>query len=328
MSRIPLEQIGFYTLSDDRCKTASSSSRLMRGEIVLTDACNFKCPYCRGQRNDLRKTLSQSEATYLVNLFADHHLKNIRFSGGEPTCWKGLEKLVEYTRKCGIDRIALSTNGSASLETYKRLIDCGVNDFSISLDACCSQFGDKMAGVAGVWDKVVSNIAQLSKLTYLTVGVVVTPETVPQLRGTIEFADSLGVSDIRIISAAQYNEVLSVVKEVPQNILDKYPILKYRVINAINGINVRGIEETDSRRCWIGLDDVAVAGDYHYPCIIYLREQGNPIGRVGPHMRKERTEWVARHNTKEDPICKKNCLDCIVQYNRDYRNFRGIQEND
>jgi sulfatase maturation enzyme AslB (radical SAM superfamily) len=58
MNRIALENIGFYTLSDDRCKNASSTSPLMRCELVLTDACNFKCPYCRGQRKELRKHMS------------------------------------------------------------------------------------------------------------------------------------------------------------------------------------------------------------------------------------------------------------------------------
>lgn len=321
--RLKLEEIGFYTLSDERCQFASAHTRLMRGEIVLTDACNFKCPYCRGQRSDLKKNLTFGEAKACVNLLANNGLVNIRFSGGEPTCWPNLNELVKYAKQRGIARIALSTNGSAALTTYYDLIRAGVNDFSISLDACCSDFGDKMAGVKDKWNTVVSNIKNIAARVYTTVGVVVTDDTISELKSTVEFADSLGVSDIRIISAAQYNKVLSVVKDIPQHLLDKYPILKYRVNNAINGVNVRGIEETDSRSCWIALDDVAIAGDYHYPCIIYLREHGDPIGRVGPQMRHDREAWVKQHDTQKDPICKKNCLDCIVKYNREYEEFHN-----
>jgi len=326
MNRIPLENIGFYTLSDSRCKNASASSPLMRGEIVLSDACNFNCPYCRGQRPDLKKNLSYNEAAYIVNLLADQGLVNIRLSGGEPTCWKNLTSLVALAKSRNIKRIAVSTNGSAPLSLYQELISAGVNDFSISLDACCSSFSDKMSGTTGHFNQIVNNISAISKLTYTTVGIVVTQDSLPQLQNTISFADSLGVSDIRIISAAQYNKVLSVVSKTAKELVDKHRILNYRISNALNGINVRGIEESDSNRCWIGLDDVAVAGDYHYPCIIYLREQGDPIGKLGPDFRQDRENWVKNHNTQEDPICKKNCLDCIVQYNRDYKNFHQIKE--
>jgi len=314
-----LEDIGFYTLSDDRCAAASATSRMMRGELILTSAYNFKCPYCRGQRKDLKKHLTYEEAARVVDLWAADNLKSIRFSGGEPTVWKDLTALVAHAKEVGIENIAISTNGSSSYETYVELIAAGVNDFSISLDACCAAYGDKMAGgIEGAWEHVIENIKALAKLTYVTVGVVVTEETVTELKSTVEFADSLGVADIRIISAAQYNELLEVSKTVPVEIRDRHKILKYRIENAINGINVRGIGEHDSHKCWIALDDMVVMGNHHFPCVIHMRELGDPIGEVGPHMRKEREEWVARHDTHKDPICQKNCLDCIVMYNNKY----------
>jgi len=326
MNRLPLEQIGFYTLSDNRCKNASSTTKLMRCELVLSDACNFKCPYCRGQRKELRKHMTLGEAMNVIDLWVDEGLENVRFSGGEPTVWKGIVELVQYTKSKGVNRIALSTNGSASWELYQQLIDAGVNDFSVSLDACCSAYGDKMAGISGAWEVVVENIKKLAQHSYTTVGIVVTDETVHDLKNIVEYAASLGVNDIRIISAAQYNKILDVAQTISPEIYEKYPILKYRINNTMNGVNVRGIDDTDSKKCWIALDDMAVAGDYHYPCIIYLREQGNPIGKVGVNMRKEREEWVKNHNTHEDPICKKNCLECIVQYNRDYRDYHNFEK--
>jgi hypothetical protein len=42
-----LKEIGFYTLSDERCWKASKSSDLSRCELVLGARCNFRCPYCR-----------------------------------------------------------------------------------------------------------------------------------------------------------------------------------------------------------------------------------------------------------------------------------------
>jgi len=313
-----LEDNGFYTLSDARCVSATHETNLMRCELILTDACNFSCKYCRGQRKDLKKNLTYEEALNIVNLWISQGLTNVRFSGGEPTLWKGLENLVRHCKKNNVQHIAVSSNGSASIELYDRLIEAGVNDFSISLDACCASFGDLMAGKAGVWDKVVNCISHVSKKVYTTVGIVVTEETVHTLKDVVMFAADLGVADIRIISAAQFNQMLDVANTIPQSVYDKYPILKYRINNTFNNINVRGIQETDSHKCWIALDDMVVAGDYHFPCVIYMREQGNPIGKVGPNMREERRDWVKNHDTHSDPICKKNCLDCIILYNKKF----------
>jgi hypothetical protein len=92
--------------------------------------------------------------------------------------------------------------------------------------------------------------------------------------------------------------------------------LTYRFNNIKNSISVRGLSDFDSQRCYLTMDDSAVVGDYHYPCIIYLREGGKPIGKVSLSMRKERVEWSNNHNSFEDPICKNNCLDVC----RDYSN--------
>lgn len=308
-----LEQIGFYTLSDRRARNVSATSPLMRCELILTDACNFRCGYCRKLEDGGSLPLDKAKET--VTLWAAEGLRNVRFSGGEPTVYRGLEELVRFTKALGVERIAISTNGSASLSYYKRLIDAGVNDLSISLDACCAAYGDQIAGVEGSWERVVQNIRDLSKLTYVTLGIVVTEQTVGQLLETIEFAASLGPADIRIISAAQFNELLAAAMELPQDILDRFPILRYRIENLKQGRNVRGFRETDSRRCGLVLDDMAVNGGKHFPCIIYMRENGKAIGPVGPNMRKEREEWYQTHDTHKDPICRKNCLDVCIDHN-------------
>lgn len=319
-----LEKIGFYTLSDARVKQACNSSPLWRCEVLLTDACNFKCPYCRGIRPDFKGTMSPFNALKLVDIWARDGLKNIRFSGGEPTVYLTLPELVSFAKTSGIERIAISTNGSASLEYYKDLIERGVNDMSISLDACCSSTGERMAGgVEGSWERVVSNIKALAPLCYITLGMVFDETTVDTVEDVVKFGSSLGVADIRVITAAQYNESMERLKEISPVILKKHPILTYRVENFKTGRNVRGITEYDNHKCALVLDDMAVVGDSHFPCIIYLREGGNPIGKVGPTMRVERERWFERHDSSLDPICSKNCLDVCVDYNNRYRDFHG-----
>lgn len=324
-----LKSIGFYTLSNERAANASETSQMKRCELIITEYCNFKCPYCRGLKAEIYgerqiKELALSEIKQNIDFWCENEpLENIRFSGGEPTLHKNIVEIVAYAKEKGISRIAISTNGSNKIELYQQLVDAGCNDFSISLDACCADDGDKMAGgINGSWDKVIKNIELISKMTYVTVGVVLTPENIDNTIETIRFAHKLGVADIRIISAAQWNEPIPRLNEVESEIIDAHPILKYRIKHFAEGRNVRGMVETDSKTCGLVLDDSVIAGDFHFPCVIYMREKGEPVGRVSKNMRAERAEWHKTHNCFEDDICRNNCLDVCIDYNNKFKQTR------
>jgi MoaA/NifB/PqqE/SkfB family radical SAM enzyme len=311
-----LEDIGFYTLSDSRALQSSERSPLWRCELILTDRCNFKCPYCRGLRDDISGEMPYEVALSIVRQWIKEGLQNIRFSGGEPTLYKGLMPLVSECKNAGVKRIAVSTNGSAAQAEYSELIRFGVNDFSVSLDACCSSVADIMSGgINGAWFKVVENIKWLSSQTYTTVGIVVNDDNIEKCLDTILFADTLGVSDIRVIPSAQFNKMLFILEGLSDSFLSKYPILNYRVSNIRNGRHVRGLTRKDCGHCRLVLDDMAVAAEFHFPCIIYMREQGSAIGKVGPKMREERKAWSENHDCFSDPICSKKCLDVCIDFN-------------
>jgi MoaA/NifB/PqqE/SkfB family radical SAM enzyme len=323
-----LEEIGFYSLSDERAKNASLTSQMKRCEMIITEYCNFKCPYCRGLKSEIygnrkHKQLSLEEVKQNIDYWCEGEpLENIRFSGGEPTLHPNIKEIVKYSKEKGIKRIAISTNGSNKTELYKELIELGVNDVSVSLDACCAEDGDKMSGgVKGSWDIVVNNIKEISKLTYVTVGVVLNELNIDSCVDTIRFAHQLGVSDIRIISSAQNNSMIKGLDKVEKEILDCHPILKYRINNFLQGLNVRGIKDTDSHKCALMLDDSVIAGSWVFNCVIHMREGGKPICKVGPNMRKERYDFMQTFDTHKDPICKKNCLDICVSYSNTYKKF-------
>ncbi len=322
-NKMKLENIGFYTLEDFRAKNACVNSPLWRNEIIITSRCNFNCPYCRGTEiNGKKGDMPLDEIKKSIDIWASQNVKNARFSGGEPTIHKEIKEIIRYTKDVckEIEHIAISTNGYADLELYKELIRIGVNDYSISLDACCSSIGDMMSGeVKGSWNKVVSNIIELSKLTYVTVGMVFDKQNSHEMKESILFASNLGVSDIRIISAAQWDD-FSIFENlsIDRKVLDKHPILKYRINNFKTGRNVRGITKTDSHKCGLMIDDTIIKGKYHYPCVIKMREGCNPIGIVSDKMRQERKDFLENHNTYKDPVCRKNCLDVCIDYNNKY----------
>lgn len=299
--------------------------------MILTERCNFKCPYCRGLRDDCQGDMPLDKAYEVLDQWCNQGLKNVRFSGGEPLLYPHLEELVSYCAWNGVQRVAISTNGSFPLDRYKRLCLYGVNDFSISFDACCAEDCETMAGTnesrERKFERICENIYELSRLTYVTVGVVLTDKNHAKVCDIVQLAHDLGVADIRIIPAAQEGNMISGVEKIPQDVLDKHPILAYRVANLLAGRPVRGISTgLNTDYCFLPIDDSVVCGDYHFPCVIYMREQGEPIGRIGPNMRHERVEWALNHNTHLDPICKKNCLDVCIQHNNQCHDcFEGTQ---
>lgn len=320
-----LENIGFYTLSDYRVNQLSENSPMWRCELILTDKCNFNCLYCRGIKKEFRGDLPYKNAIQILDYWLKDGLKNVRFSGGEPTLYKNLLGLIKHVKASGAERIAISTNGSASLSYYAELVEAGVNDFSISLDSCCASTTSKITNRENIYDKLENNIRELAKVTYVTVGVVLIEENIGQLNGIIKYAYGLGVSDIRIITAAQWNKKLDNLDDIPKKILDKCPILNYRINNIKINRPIRGISKKDYGKCPLVIDDSAILKDKHYPCIIYLREQGKPIGTVGKNMRKERIDWFKNHNCFEDKICRNNCLDVCVDFANKYRELRVIK---
>jgi len=256
----------------------------------------------------------------IIEKFASHDLKNVRFSGGEPTQYAMLRPLVKQCKELSIGRTAISTNGSAEIGLYHELIDCGVNDFSISMDACCAADNKKMNGGNDSWNTVIENIKEISKRTYVTVGIVLDDNNMLKINKIIKFISGLGVADIRIISTAQHNK-LENIGIAPKTI---FPILNYRLKNHNAGRNVRGIAPGDSAKCGLVLDDMAVWKDKHYPCIIYLREGGAPIGDIDKSMRairEERLKWCLSHDAKADEICSKNCLDVCIDYNNKFARY-------
>lgn len=308
-----LEEIGFYTLCDLRAKTATEHTRLERCELLLTKDCNFDCPYCRQVGPE---SATWEEAAAIVDYWREHKCRNMRFSGGEPTMWPDLVRLVRYAYRepNTTEHVALSTNGSASIELYDELLDAGVNDFSISLDACCCATVGKMTGGQGdIVRHVMDVIRHLSSKTYVTIGTVVLPANINQVVEVVNFALEVGAADVRLISAAQWNHEVDV--ELPEEALKKFPIMRYRWNNMKAGRHVRGMGEHDCSTCHLAKDDMAVMAGKHYPCIIHMREGGEPIGEVGPTTRADRARWAEEHDSYNDPICRQNCLDVCVDYN-------------
>jgi len=109
-----LKEIGFYSLSNERCKNSSLTSQMKRCELIITEYCNFRCPYCRGLKSEIYgnrkvKQLTLDEIKQYIDYWCENTpLENIRFSGGEPTLHPNIKEVIAYAKFKGINRIAIS----------------------------------------------------------------------------------------------------------------------------------------------------------------------------------------------------------------------------
>jgi len=317
-----LDDIGFPAITEERAKTASTTSRLQRCELIATDACNLKCTYCKGLSSKYGTTISKNNAEHIISGWIDHGLQHASFSGGEPMCSPYIETFVKMLSDGGVPFISLSTNGTFPVEKYAKLIELGATHFSISIDGRNPYIADKMAGVDGAWKKVVKSITYLSQHSYVTASTVFNKDNVDDSANIIKFIHSLGVADIRFSSATQFNRLIPALELVPEDILKVHPILRFRIGNILKGINMRGISP---KRCWLPLDDMVVSNTLHFPCTMQMREGGCHIGSIigeggsiktMKEIRNERGAWCKSHDCFKDSICNKYCMDFIIAYNK------------
>ena len=189
---------------------------------------------------------------------AESGLQNVRFSGGEPLTYAGLDDLV-FLAKIG------ASSGSPFPPTVLSRCPATRTDRP-GRQRLFHQPGRLLLGLrrphgrgVGKWERVTANIREIAKRVYTTVGVVLTEEN-----------DSASLRDRQVRPRpgrgrhphhpgrprGQHDRGR---RSIPQEILDAHPILKYRVDNLLNGRRCAG-SRVRHQQCYMALDDsVSVA---------------------------------------------------------------------
>jgi cyclic pyranopterin phosphate synthase len=108
--------------------------------VSVTDRCNLRCTYCMPAEGldwlPGDNLLSPEELTRLLRLAVTRlGITSIRFTGGEPLLYRGLEHVVAAAAVLRPrPEIALTTNGIGLAARARGLADAGLNRVNISLD--------------------------------------------------------------------------------------------------------------------------------------------------------------------------------------------------
>lgn len=108
--------------------------------LIVTEETNYSLMYMK--KNDDTKIITQEDQAMkledfksIIKFFADRGLKKIKFVGGEPLLYKGLEELISYSKELGISEIGITTNGIGLGTRILELKKCGLTNVNISLDS-------------------------------------------------------------------------------------------------------------------------------------------------------------------------------------------------
>lgn len=108
--------------------------------VSLTDRCNLRCTYCMPAEGldwlPDDRLLSAEELQRLLRIAVTRlGITNVRFTGGEPLLFKGLEQVVAATAALRPrPQLALTTNGVALHRRARALAEAGLDRVNVSLD--------------------------------------------------------------------------------------------------------------------------------------------------------------------------------------------------
>ena len=107
--------------------------------ISITDRCNLRCVYCMPEEGIRQiaheRILTYDEIVRVCEVLAEHGLKKIKITGGEPLVRKDAVKLMKELKKIpGIVSVTITTNGVLLEQYYDALVDAGIDAITVSLD--------------------------------------------------------------------------------------------------------------------------------------------------------------------------------------------------
>ena len=321
---------------------------LHRVTLFLSYACNLRCPYCKtiARSPAELESLPQKQLTYTLAEFGrlldklGKTVEHLHFTGGEASIVPGVVEMVAEAKRRGVPHLSMTTNGTVSPTRYVELVQAGLTELRVSIDARDAALGARMTGSARAWSKSIEAVKAVAAAREAGANVRLLANTVvgnanrADLAGIVKYLLSLGPDDVKLITDVdardglpdfpEYGAVMAELRGLVASLpAGRYPLLR-RKLNTVFAKDSIGLEPTaasrdgKSWRCYIPLTERTVDGLSYYPCSVYLRESGAPIGALSDspeEQRKKSATWVRENDCRTDPICQRYCLHCTRVFN-------------
>jgi pyrroloquinoline quinone biosynthesis protein E len=190
-----------------QCVEDNRPYSLMDIKLYLTHRCNLRCGMCASwtEEWDERDELSTDDWMRVIAQAKPLGLANLKLFGGEPMLRRDLPDIVEYASGQGI-RCTLITNGTLLTEERAHaLVEAGLAELDLSLDASRSELHDSIRGVPGAWTRTVHGLQSvretarmLDRRVVIRVNAVVMRQNLDDMPRLVEVFSALAVDEIAL----------------------------------------------------------------------------------------------------------------------------------
>jgi len=137
-----------------------------RLDLKVGFLCNNRCRFC--VQGDKRYRYGEKTKEQVMRELKEAREKGIRevvFTGGEPTIHPNIIELVKYASELGYKRIQIQTNGRtlAVKGFVDALVEAGANEFSPALHGHIPQLHDFLTRSPGSWRQTVRGIKNVKE---------------------------------------------------------------------------------------------------------------------------------------------------------------------
>ena len=117
--------------------------------IELTSVCNFNCMWCYASSGNRGKHMEWNDLTKVMKIFSDSGVRQITFSGGEPTLYPYIKDAIKLAKEYDFI-IHMNTNGYLfTKELAREFKTLGLSQVQINIDSIDSEKHDKIRGKKG-----------------------------------------------------------------------------------------------------------------------------------------------------------------------------------
>jgi molybdenum cofactor biosynthesis enzyme MoaA len=333
----------------DAPEQVTAADPLHRLTVFLTYRCNLDCPYCKTIARtpqeltrfpQKRETFTCAQFETLLASLGTTPVRHLHFTGGEAALVRDLPQMVRLAKQRGVACVSITSNGAVSPDIYQALIAAGMDEIRISLDAHEPELGAALTQRQRAWHATVESARAIAAArdagapVFLILNAVIGRHNQEVVADLVRFLINLRPNDIKLITEVQEKgwlgqfpgateQVAQIRAMLADELPEAFPLLR-RKLNTVFHAESIGLEDTSAPegrpwRCYIPLTERTVDARFYYPCSVYLREGGPPLGRIDEpqDLQRQRTAaFVRDHDCRSDPICGRYCLHCTRVYNQ------------
>lgn len=193
--------------------------------VELTDFCNFNCEWCyasTGYGSKIKRhQMSMDDVKSLIDAFVRSGMRQVTYSGGEPTLYPHLKEAVSYAGEHGMI-VHMNTNGYLLTKRLaNELSELGLSQVEINIDSIHPGNHNTTRGMKGSFNKAIRALKNARDAGMTSVmQTVITRGNQDEIVNIAKLARSIGVQRYRLWDVMPSGEALGKDEIRPTRYLD------------------------------------------------------------------------------------------------------------